>query len=137
MAKKAKRSMAARIVLTAQAYKAVADAAFQNCRTVSQELSYMIERQIGQKCAKSDPVLFVAGANDRYDTPAATQEVRHATEAATATLPPAGWTQEQEDAIYALGKDAGLTESNITALRLIHKHFDAVKAAIESERVPA
>ena len=134
MAKKAKkRTMAARIVLTVHAYKAVEEAAFRNCRTVSQELSYRIERQIEAK-SPQEPIYAPI---TRYDEPAASQEPRLALEAPLAALPPARWTQAQEDSIYALGKETGLAESQITALRLIHKHFEAVKTAIETERVPA
>lgn len=136
-----KRTMSARIVLTAEAYKAVEESSFKNCRTVSQELSYMIERQIAGKLPQES---IKYAPLDRYDAPVALYDAttahpdaQGATETTESTLPPAEWTHEQEDGIYAIGKDAGLAESQVTALRLIHKNYGAVLAAIEDEKVPA
>lgn len=101
----------------------------------------MIERQIVGKMA---PEAKTCAPLARYDDPlshsdgpTASQDAKGAPELPHAALPTADWTQEQEDGIYALGKGAGLAESQVTALRLIHKNYDAVIAAIESERVPA
>ena len=135
MARKARRTHAARIALTAAVYQAVESAAFKNCRTVSQELSYMIERQIAGKAPA--PALAYNAPLAHYDSPAASQDAPQANEPSPVDLPPPGWTPEQEAKIYALGQDAGLGEAQITALRIIHKHYGAVVTAIEAERVPA
>jgi len=125
-----KRKMAARILLTAEAYNSVERSAFKNCRTVSQELTYMVERQIAGKAPVNGSQL-PQDAQERYDAPVVAEDV------IGPPLPPEGWTEAQETEVYALGKDAGLGESQVTALRLIHKHFEAVKAAIEAEKVAA
>ena len=133
-----KRTMSARIVLTAEAYEAVEVAAFKNCRTVSQELTYRIEGQIGGKGTGSPLMLTNTDATmARYDAPAASQDAPQALEPSLAALPAAGWTPEQEAEIYALGQAAGLGAAQVTALRLIHKDYGFVVAAIEAERVPA
>jgi len=128
--------MSAKIVLTVEAYKAIEAAAFKNCRTVSQELSYRIERQIEGKAPAMEISSYVP--IDRYDAPAATPTtVPVAAELPHAILPSPGWTPEQETEIYELGKAAGLGDAQITALHLIHKTYDATKTAIESEKIAA
>lgn len=128
-----KRNKVARIVLTSQAYKAIEDAAFKNCRTVSQELSYRIERQIEGKPVSVAPAVRL----DRYDDAPTVEAAPVAPVESVKPLPPAGWTKEQEDAINVLGAGLGKTEAEITMLRLIHKDYNSVKAAIEAEAVPA
>lgn len=131
MAKK-ERTKSARVKLTAAAYKIIEAAAFKNCRDVSQELSYRIESQISGKAVPAHALDYDAPATARYDeAPAPVEDILGA------PLPPAGWTPEQETDIQALGSEAKMSEAQITALRLIHKHYDAVKAAIKSEKVLA
>lgn len=137
-----KRTMSARIVLTAEAYGAIESAAFKNCRTVSQELSYRIERQIEQKHAITEtpyipPLACYDEPEPRQYVSAASRDAPGTPGMAKATLPPAGWTPEQESEIYVLGQAAGLGDAQVTALRLINKNYEAVKAAIESEKVAA
>lgn len=134
MSRKAtKRTMSARIVLTPSAYKAIEQAAFKNCRTVSQELSYRIECQIaGHSVVRTSS----AAQPDKYDDPVQKSEPN----SDSCVIPPMtneSWTDEQESEIAALGKSSGLSDGQLMALRIIHKTFDGVKAAIVSEGVPA
>lgn len=132
MARKAKRIKAGEVSLTKDGLKMIEAEAFKNCRTVDEELTYIVERALSGKPVAS-PMVKV----ERYDdAPVVVDEPTVAGEQVKA-LPPAGWTQEQEDAIYVLGKGAGMGEAQITTLRLIHKDYDSVKAAIEAEAVPA
>lgn len=135
MARKAKRIKAGEVHLTAAGLKTIESRAFQNCRTVDQELTYMVERMIlGRTMATETPVYTTI---DRYDAPAGLQDAQGAPETPQAALPPAGWTPEQESEIYVLGQAAGLGDAQVTALRLINKGYEATKAAIEAEKVPA
>ena len=133
------RKMAARIQLTKDAYRQVESAAFKNCRTVSQELTYMIESLIGKRiqtqiASDSVPV--------RYDDPAPmlTGAVGSSDDFKFSQQPSApaestAWTQEQEDQAFEVGRAKGLSEAQVTTLRLLHKTPEAVAAAIEAESV--
>lgn len=129
MAKKKVRNIAVRINLTAQAYKMVEESAFKNCRTVSQELTYIVERQILREVpATSVKVAYdaPAPAEDVPPPPAEPQEpAQH--------IPGAPWTDEQEAQILAIGKECGMGEAEITMHKLLHKTFDATVASMRAE----
>lgn len=130
MARKAKRIKAGEVSLTKDGLKMIEAEAFKNCRTVDEELTYIVERALSGK--PSVPVARI----ERYDE-APTVEAEPVHVESVKPLPPEGWTQEQEDAINVLGIGLGKTEAEITMLRLIHKDYASVKAAIEAEAVPA
>lgn len=97
MTKKAKkRIMAAEIHLTKSAFKQVEEIAFKNCRTISQELSYMIERQLDKKENQSVANDFTSPQPVfTYDSP--TQEKKDSPELQFTTSPVVGnvhWTEE-------------------------------------------
>ena len=134
MAKKTKsRTMKASIHLTAAAYKQLEATAFRNCRTVSQELTFMVERALeGQRAVTAIPrALAVPVA---YDAPAQepTQEYNPPAPDTTAAYPGV-WTEAQEAEALAAGQAAGMKEAEVTALKLIHKTPEAVLAAIQAE----
>ena len=132
------RTATARIYLTAAAFRQVEAAAFKNCRTVPQELTFMVESLLAKKTAA--PARYDAPIPERYDAPESQLESNEYSDAPAPTGPAeTGWTPEQEVRAQEAGVAKGLSEAQITAMRLIHKTPEAVLAAIEDEakEVPA
>ena len=124
-----KRTMAVRISLTNKAYKQVEIAAFKNCRTVSQELTYMVERQL----VVHGPIkTYDAPTCDdpKYDSPDQNNQSQSAFISNGHDLP---WTQEQEYRIGTFAKEANISEAQLTALKFLHKTPEDVIEAIKSE----
>ena len=128
------RTMAARIYLTTEAYKQVEASAFKNCRTVPQELTFMVESLLVKRAATPARYDSPEPIPERYDDPAPrTAAPEPTTEAPEAAPQDDSWTPEQEAQVIDAGHAKGLSPAQITALRLIHKTPEAVFAAIESE----
>ena len=134
MAKKAeKRIEAGRVSLTKAGLRKIRDIAFQNCRTVDQELTYMIEKLLtsGGK----------VNATQTYDYQEADVVPKSAEEffEPSPVQPQAdvSWTQAQEDEISGLAKDRGWSDAQLMAAKFLHKTPEAVKEAIQCEKVAA
>ena len=134
------RTQAARVPLTDDAYAAIEAAAFKNCRTVSQELTYRIEA--GLRGPSTPAPYYPPSPPPPLGADAPTGPYMETTPQVTVTsgVPPEVimWTQEQEAMIEAAAKTAGVGEGQLAALRLIHKTPEAVLAAVQAEaREPA
>lgn len=139
MAKKAKqRTVSVRIKLTLSGYKQVEESAFKNCRTPAQELTYMIERSLG----KAEIPMRRPKYDETYDQPQpvetpAQPAVDGAPLASSGPAPAQVWSEAQEAEIYEAGKSAGMSEAQITALKLMHKSPESALEAINCEGASA
>lgn len=140
MAKKSKRTMSARISLTNEAYKKVSAAAFKNCRTVSQELTYMVERQtIAHEPIQRYDSTPADDQNFPFDAipPAPHQDMRGQTndpnQASQGQTNDPTWTLAQEDQIVIIGKERGLSDAQILAVKFMNRTFEATREAILAE----
>lgn len=124
------RTKMVRVYLTKEGLKAVEDSAFKNCRTVSQELSFMIERQL--KTSVSDSPSISHPKEARYDDPQAVPK-----ENFNGTLIPSSedspFYEEKEKEALVLIAQSGLTEAQAKALRLICKTQDELLVQLQVE----
>lgn len=136
------RTKAARVPLTNEAYAQIEAAAFKNCRTVSQELTYRIEAGLRSPAAVGAGPYFPPAPPPPMgaDVPAGPFMETTPQVIVTNGVPPEVrlWTPEEEAHIEAAAKTAGVGEGQLAALRLIHKTPEAVLAAVQAEaREPA
>ena len=131
-----RRTAAARIYLTATAFRQVEAAAFKNCRTVPQELTFMVESLLSKKWANPPAAPAYTSGPERYDDPPAPDDAGPASDSAAGPEKSA-WAPEQEARALEAGAEKGLSAAQVTAIRLIYKHHDAVMAAIDAEEAGA
>lgn len=128
------RTKLVRVYLTTEALGKIAASAFENCRNVSQELSYMIERQLNGKTVNPAKI---NGAHAFVQTQTVVSEPKEipgsvSREAAPSTKEP---TEEERTKIDELIAQLNMSDSQIKATWLICETPERVISQLEEDLV--
>ena len=133
MAKRAfRRTVAGKVSLTKEGLQKIKAIAFGNCRTVDQELTYMIEKMLEGSAASRIFTANVTGSSNTYDG----QEAPPAAVPANwdAVTPEVTWSPEEDQSIADLAKASDISEAQLSAYKFMHKTPDAVRGAILADK---
>lgn len=137
MAKRAlRRTVAGKVSLTKEGLQKIKTIAFSNCRTVDQELTYMIEKMLEGSAAGR---IFTTNGTDTSNTYDGQQETQPAAfEPMGSEASDASWSPDDDVSIASLAKANDISEAQLSAYKFLHKTPDAVRGAILADKaVPA
>ena len=137
MAKRAfRRTVAGKVSLTREGLLKIKTIAFSNCRTVDQELTYMIEKMLEGSAAGR---IFTTNGTDSSNTYDGQQEAQPtAFEPMGSVVSEVSWSPEDDKSIAELAFSNDVSEAQLSAYKFLHKTPDAVRGAILADNaVPA